>query len=151
MPGYTHLQIAQPISFGHHIMAYFEMFFRDSQRLQDCRKRLNYSPLGSAALAGTTFGIDRKFSSDKLNFYSPTSNSLDSVSDRDFAIEFCSVCSIIFMHLSRLSEEIIFWCSPMINFTSFRRFCTGSSIMPQKKNPDVAELARENQGEFLDT
>ena len=147
MPGFTHLQIAQPIIFGHHLMAWFEMLDRDHSRLQDCRGRLNQSPLGAAALAGTSYPIDRDYTAKLLGFDQPTANSLDSVSDRDFAIEFCSFASILFTHLSRISEEIILWASPQFNFIELPdRFCTGSSIMPQKKNPDVAELVRGKTG-----
>ena len=143
MPGFTHLQVAQPVTFGHHLMAWFEMLDRDYGRLQDCRVRLNQSPLGAAALAGTSYPIDRDLTARLLNFDGPTSNSLDSVSDRDFAIEFCSFASLLFTHLSRISEEIILWASTQFNFIELPdRFCTGSSIMPQKKNPDVAELVR---------
>ena len=143
MPGFTHLQIAQPLTFGHHLMAWFEKLDRDHGRLQDCRVRLNQSPLGSAALAGTSYPIDRHYTSQLLDFDQPTANSLDSVSDRDFAIEFCSFASLLFTHLSRMSEEIILWASAQFNFITLPdRFCTGSSIMPQKKNPDVAELVR---------
>ncbi len=143
MPGFTHLQTAQPVTFGHHLLAWNEMLERDFSRLIDCRERLNQCPLGSAALAGTTYPIDRQSSADKLGFAKPSENSLDSVSDRDFAIEFCSAASILMTHLSRISEELILWTSAQFNFIHLPdRFCTGSSIMPQKKNPDVPELVR---------
>ncbi|HEX4878815.1 MAG TPA: argininosuccinate lyase [Limnobacter sp.] len=147
MPGFTHLQVAQPVTFGHHLLAYAEMFERDLERMQDCRKRINRMPLGSAALAGTTFPINRNRTCELLGFESPTRNSLDSVSDRDFAIEFCAAASLVMMHISRLSEELIVWMSPRFGFIDLPdRFCTGSSIMPQKKNPDVPELARGKTG-----
>ena len=147
MPGFTHLQTAQPVSFGHHMMAWFEMLNRDYDRLIDCRKRVNLSPLGAAALAGTTFPIDRNFTAEQLGFDGPTRNSLDSVSDRDFAIELASFASILMMHLSRFSEELVLWTSAQFNFIDLPdRFCTGSSIMPQKKNPDVPELVRGKTG-----
>lgn len=147
MPGLTHLQIAQPVSFGHHLMAYFEMLKRDTNRLSDCRKRVNELPLGAAALAGTSYPINRKMVAKKLGFEDICKNSLDAVSDRDFAIEFCACAAIIMMHLSRLSEELILWVSPSFGFIKLNdRFCTGSSIMPQKKNPDVPELARGKTG-----
>ncbi|GLR26383.1 argininosuccinate lyase [Limnobacter litoralis] len=147
LPGFTHLQVAQPVTFGHHMMAYFEMFERDLERMQDCRKRINRLPLGAAALAGTTFPINRQRTCELLGFDSVTRNSLDSVSDRDFAIEFCAASSILMMHVSRLSEELILWMSPRYAFIDLPdRFCTGSSIMPQKKNPDVPELARGKTG-----
>ena len=147
MPGFTHLQTAQPVSFGHHLLAWFEMLDRDYQRLMDCRKRVNLSPLGAAALAGTTFPIDRHYTSDLLGFSAPTANSLDSVSDRDFAIELASAASIIMTHLSRFSEELVLWTSAQFDFIQLPdRFCTGSSIMPQKKNPDVPELVRGKSG-----
>lgn len=143
MPGFTHLQTAQPISFAHHLMAWFEMLVRDSERLTDTRKRINQMPLGSAALAGTTYPIDRTMTAYLLGFEGICQNSLDAVSDRDFAIEFASSASILMMHLSRMSEEIILWMSAQFNFVQVPdRFCTGSSIMPQKKNPDVPELVR---------
>ncbi len=143
MPGFTHLQTAQPVSFGHHVMAWFEMLNRDTQRLIDTRKRINQMPLGGAALAGTTFPIDRTITAELLGFEGICENSLDAVSDRDFAIEFLSACSILMMHLSRMSEEIILWMSAQFSFVQIPdRFCTGSSIMPQKKNPDVPELVR---------
>lgn len=147
MPGFTHLQVAQPVSFGHHMLAYAEMFGRDLERLRDCRKRANILPLGAAALAGTSYPLDREKVAEILNFDSITTNSLDSVSDRDFAIEFCSVASIAMMHISRLSEELVLWMSQQFSFIKLPdRFCTGSSIMPQKKNPDVPELARGKTG-----
>ena len=147
MPGFTHLQTAQPITFGHHILAWNEMLERDYSRLMDCRQRMNQSPLGSAALAGTTYPIDRHLTASLLGFDKPTENSLDSVSDRDFAIEFNSFASILLMHMSRFSEELVLWTSAQFNFISLPdRFCTGSSIMPQKKNPDVPELIRGKSG-----
>ena len=147
MPGFTHLQTAQPVSFGHHMMAWYEMLDRDYDRLLDCRKRVNLSPLGAAALAGTTYPIDRNFTAEQLGFDAPTRNSLDSVSDRDFAIELASFASILMMHLSRFSEELVLWTSAQFNFIDLPdRFCTGSSIMPQKKNPDVPELVRGKTG-----
>ena len=147
MPGFTHLQVAQPITFGHHLMAWFEMLVRDRERLQDCVKRINIMPLGAAALAGTSYPIDRNMTADLLGFSQPSANSLDSVSDRDFAIEFTAVGSIIMMHLSRFSEELILWSSAQFDFIDMPdAFCTGSSIMPQKKNPDVPELVRGKSG-----
>lgn len=147
MPGFTHLQTAQPVTFGHHLLAWYEMLNRDYSRLQDCRRRLNQSPLGAAALAGTTYPIDRELTASLLGFSQPTRNSLDSVSDRDFAIEFCSFAAILLTHLSRASEELILWTSSQFNFINLPdRFCTGSSIMPQKKNPDVPELVRGKTG-----
>ena len=147
MPGFTHMQVAQPVTFGHHLMAWFEMIERDYQRLTDCRRRVNIMPLGSAALAGTTFPIDRQFSAELLGFDRPGYNSLDSVSDRDFVIEFTACASLIMNHLSRWSEELVLWTSPLIDFIDLPdRFCTGSSIMPQKKNPDVPELVRGKSG-----
>jgi argininosuccinate lyase len=147
MPGFTHLQVAQPITFGHHLMAWFEMLSRDHERLQDCLKRINVMPLGAAALAGTSYPIDRQLTSDLLGFSRPSANSLDSVSDRDFAIEFTAVASLIMMHLSRFSEELILWSSAQFDFIDMPdAFCTGSSIMPQKKNPDVPELVRGKSG-----
>lgn len=147
MPGFTHLQVAQPITFGHHLMAWFEMLVRDRERLQDCVKRINIMPLGAAALAGTSYPIDRYMTADLLGFSQPSANSLDSVSDRDFAIEFTAVGSIIMMHLSRFSEELILWSSAQFDFIDMPdAFCTGSSIMPQKKNPDVPELVRGKSG-----
>ena len=147
LPGFTHLQVAQPVTFGHHLLAYAEMFARDYARLQDCRKRVNQLPLGAAALAGTSYPIDRERVAKTLNFDGVCRNSLDAVSDRDFAIEFCAAVSLTMTHISRLSEELILWMSPRIGFISLAdRFCTGSSIMPQKKNPDVPELARGKTG-----
>jgi argininosuccinate lyase len=147
MPGFTHLQTAQPITFGHHLLAYVEMLDRDRGRLADCRKRLNVSPLGSAALAGTSFPIDRAQTAAALGFDRPSSNSLDAVSDRDFALEFLSAAAISAMHLSRLAEEITIWCSAPFRFVRLTdAFTTGSSIMPQKRNPDAAELARAKTG-----
>jgi len=147
MPGFTHLQVAQPVTFGHHLMAYVEMLVRDVERMADCRRRVNRLPLGAAALAGTSFPIDRAFVARELGFDGICENSLDAVSDRDFAIEFTAAASIVMMHLSRLSEELILWMSPRIGFIDLAdRFCTGSSIMPQKKNPDVPELVRGKTG-----
>ena len=147
MPGFTHLQVAQPVTFGHHLMAWYEMLDRDHGRLRDCRQRLNQSPLGAAALAGTTFPIDREQTAIALGFTGPTNNSLDSVADRDFAIEFCAAAALILSHLSRMSEELILWASAQFGFINLPdRFCTGSSIMPQKKNPDVPELVRGKSG-----
>jgi argininosuccinate lyase len=147
MPGYTHLQVAQPILFSHHMMAYVEMLSRDRGRMEDCRKRLTALPLGAGALAGTTFPIDREYVAELLEFQEVTRNSLDSVSDRDFALEFISASSIIMMHLSRFSEELILWSSSEFGFVELSdSFCTGSSIMPQKKNPDVPELVRGKTG-----
>ncbi|PLX78421.1 MAG: argininosuccinate lyase [Desulfuromonas sp.] len=147
MPGYTHLQTAQPVLFAHHMLAYFEMFKRDSERMQDLRKRFNLLPLGAGALAGTTFPIDREWVAEQLGFDGVTRNSLDSVSDRDFAIEFCAAGSILMMHLSRFSEELVLWSSADFDFIELTdAFCTGSSIMPQKKNPDVPELVRGKTG-----
>ncbi len=147
MPGFTHLQVAQPISFAHHLMAYVEMLFRDAHRLTDCRKRVNRLPLGAAALAGTSYPIDRQMVAKELGFEGLCENSIDAVSDRDFAIEFVSTSALVMTHLSRLSEELILWMSPRYRFIDIAdRFCTGSSIMPQKKNPDVAELVRGKTG-----
>jgi argininosuccinate lyase len=147
MPGYTHLQVAQPVTFGHHLLAYVEMFERDRERLIDARRRVNRLPLGSAALAGTTFPIDRAFVAQRLGFEAICENSLDAVSDRDFAIEFCAAAAILMMHVSRLAEELVLWMNPRFGFVRLPdRFTTGSSIMPQKKNPDVAELARGKSG-----
>ncbi|MDR2189250.1 MAG: argininosuccinate lyase [Azonexus sp.] len=147
MPGFTHLQVAQPVTFGHHLLAYFEMFSRDAERFADCKKRVARLPLGAAALAGTTYPIDREFVAAELGFEGVCENSLDAVSDRDFAIEFCAACSLLMMHVSRLSEELVLWMNPAIGFIRIAdRFCTGSSIMPQKKNPDVPELARGKTG-----
>jgi argininosuccinate lyase len=143
MPGFTHLQIAQPVTFGHHLLAWREMVLRDRERLLDARRRTNRLPLGSAALAGTVYSLDRHFVAEQLGFDSVTENSLDAVSDRDFAIEFVGACALAMVHLSRWSEELILWASPMFGFVKLPdRFCTGSSIMPQKKNPDVPELVR---------
>ncbi len=143
MPGFTHLQVAQVITFGHHMLAWFEMIFRDRVRLQQCRASVNVMPLGSAALAGSSFALDREFVAKKLNFATPSHNSLDAVSDRDFAIEFCAFGAILFAHMSRIAEELVLWTSAQFNFIDLPdRFCTGSSIMPQKKNPDVPELVR---------
>ena len=146
-PGFTHLQTAQPVTFGHHMMAWFEMLSRDFDRLQDCRKRVNLSPLGSAALAGTTFPIDRDYTSKLLGFDCPSRNSLDAVSDRDFVIEIAAAGTLLMTHLSRFSEELVLWTSAQFNFIELPdSFCTGSSIMPQKKNPDVPELIRGKFG-----
>ncbi len=147
MPGFTHLQTAQPVTFGHHLMAWFEMLSRDYERFVDCRKRINVMPLGAAALAGTTYPIDRHYTAELLQFSSPANNSLDAVSDRDFAIEFCAASSLLLMHMTRMSEELVLWASAQFNFVDLPdRFCTGSSIMPQKKNPDVPELVRGKSG-----
>lgn len=147
MPGFTHLQTAQPITFGHHLLAWYEMLCRDKGRFQDCRRRLNVSPLGAAALAGTTYPIVRERSAQLLGFDGVCQNSLDAVSDRDFAIEFCAASATLLMHLSRFAEELILWNSAAFRFVDLPdRFCTGSSIMPQKKNPDVPELVRGKTG-----
>ena len=147
MPGLTHLQVAQPVSFAHHLLAYFEMLGRDRERLVECRKRVNRLPLGAAALAGTSFPIDRERVARELGFEGVAGNSLDAVSDRDFAIEFCADAAILMTHLSRFCEELILWMSPRFGFIDLAdRFCTGSSIMPQKKNPDVPELIRGKTG-----
>lgn len=147
MPGFTHMQVAQPVTFGHHMLAYVEMFERDRERLVDLRHRVNRSPLGAAALAGTTYPIDREFTAQLLGFEAVVQNSLDAVSDRDFAVEFCSAASLIMMHISRLSEELVYWMSQRFAFIRLPdRFTTGSSIMPQKKNPDVPETARGKSG-----
>jgi argininosuccinate lyase len=147
LPGFTHLQVAQPVTFGHHLLAYFEMLRRDRERFVDCRRRVNRLPLGAAALAGTTFPIDREAVASELGFEAVCENSLDAVSDRDFAIEFCAAASLVMTHVSRFSEELILWMSPRVGFIDLAdRFCTGSSIMPQKKNPDVPELARGKTG-----
>jgi len=147
MPGFTHLQVAQPISFAHHLMAYFEMLKRDAERLRDCRRRVNRLPLGAAALAGTSYPIKREMVAELLGFDGVCGNSLDAVSDRDFAIEFTACAALIMTHLSRFSEELILWMSPRFGFIDIAdRFCTGSSIMPQKKNPDVPELVRGKTG-----
>ena len=147
MPGFTHLQTAQPVTWGHHMMAYVEMFGRDLSRVRDARKRMNESPLGAAALAGTSFPIDRHMTAEALGFDRPSANSLDAVSDRDFALDFLSVASITAMHLSRFAEELVIWSSAQFRFVTLSdRFSTGSSIMPQKKNPDAAELIRAKVG-----
>jgi argininosuccinate lyase len=147
MPGFTHLQVAQPVTFGHHLMAYFEMLKRDAARFADCRKRINHLPLGAAALAGTSYPINRDMVAKTLGFDGVCENSLDAVSDRDFAIEFSAASAILMTHLSRFSEELILWSSPRFAFIDIAdRFCTGSSIMPQKKNPDVPELVRGKTG-----
>ena len=150
MPGFTHLQVAQPVTLGHHVLAWLEMLLRDLQRMLDCRKRVNIMPLGSAALAGTTYPIDRDYTAKLLGFDAVTENSLDAVSDRDFAIEFVSAASISMMHLSRMSEELILWSSAQFDFIEISdSYCTGSSIMPQKKNPDVPELVRGKTGRVM--
>ncbi|WJW75590.1 argininosuccinate lyase [Thiohalobacter sp. IOR34] len=147
MPGFTHLQVAMPVTFGHHLLAWFEMLERDRQRLKDCRRRMNVMPLGAAALAGTTYPIDRAYTAELLGFEAPAENSLDAVSDRDFAIEFTAAAALLMTHLSRCSEELILWTSAQFDFIDLPdRFCTGSSIMPQKKNPDVPELVRGKTG-----
>ena len=147
MPGFTHMQVAQPVTFGHHMLAYVEMFERDRERLLDLRHRVNRSPLGAAALAGTTYPIDREYTAELLGFEAVAQNSLDAVSDRDFAIEFCAASSVLMMHISRLSEELVVWMSQRFGFIKLPdRFTTGSSIMPQKKNPDVPETARGKSG-----
>jgi len=150
MPGFTHLQVAQPITFGHHMMAWVEMLRRDLGRLSDCSDRMNTMPLGAAALAGTTYPIDRNYTAEMLGFDAPAANSLDAVSDRDFAMEFMSAAAIIMVHLSRMSEELIMWSSAQFAFIDISdTYCTGSSIMPQKKNPDVAELTRGKSGRVI--
>jgi argininosuccinate lyase len=150
MPGFTHLQVAQPVTFGHHMMAWFEMLERDHGRLVDCRRRMNVMPLGAAALAGTSYPIDRAYTAELLGFDAPAENSLDAVSDRDFAIEFTAAASVLIMHLSRFSEELIIWSSAQFGFIELSdAFCTGSSIMPQKKNPDVPELIRGKSGRIF--
>lgn len=150
MPGFTHLQVAQPVTFGHHMMAYLEMFARDRARFQDCRERMNESPLGAAALAGTPYPIDRDMTASALGFARPMANSLDAVSARDFALEALSCASICATHLSRLAEEIVIWTSAQFNFISLSdKFTTGSSIMPQKRNPDAAELVRAKVGRIM--
>ncbi|RUQ39173.1 MAG: argininosuccinate lyase [Candidatus Competibacteraceae bacterium] len=147
MPGFTHLQVAQPVTFGHHLLAWFEMLKRDYERLLDCRKRVNIMPLGAAALAGTSYPLDRVYSAQLLGFSAPAANSLDAVSDRDFALEFTAAAAILMTHLSRMSEELVLWSSAQFDFIDLPdRFCTGSSIMPQKKNPDVPELVRGKTG-----
>jgi argininosuccinate lyase len=150
MPGFTHLQVAQPVTFGHHLLAYYEMLKRDRARLADCRRRANVLPLGAAALAGTSYPIDRERVARELGFEGVCANSLDAVSDRDFAIEFCAAAAILMVHLSRFCEELILWMNPRFGFVRLPdRFCTGSSIMPQKKNPDVPELARGKTGRVI--
>ncbi|MGB5835042.1 MAG: argininosuccinate lyase [Thiohalocapsa sp.] len=150
LPGFTHLQVAQPVTFGHHMMAWVEMLDRDAERLADCRKRANVMPLGAAALAGTSYPLDRAYTAEQLGFDRPAENSLDAVSDRDFAIEFSAAASILMMHLSRFSEELIIWSSAQFGFIELSdAFCTGSSIMPQKKNPDVPELIRGKTGRIF--
>jgi argininosuccinate lyase len=150
LPGFTHLQVAMPVSFGHHLLAWVEMLERDYQRMQECRQRVNIMPLGSAALAGTSFPIDRAYTARLLGFDSPAANSLDAVSDRDFVIEFCGAAALAMVHLSRFSEELVLWSSAQFNFIELPdRFCTGSSIMPQKKNPDVPELVRGKSGRVI--
>ncbi|CAA6604263.1 Argininosuccinate lyase [Rhodospirillaceae bacterium LM-1] len=150
MPGFTHLQTAQPVTFGHHLMAYVEMLARDAGRFQDARKRLNECPLGSAALAGTSFALDRHFVAQQLGFDRPTANSLDAVSDRDFAIEFLAAGAILAVHMSRLAEELVLWTTPQFGFVRLSdAFSTGSSIMPQKRNPDAAELSRAKAGRVI--
>ena len=147
MPGFTHLQPAQPVTFGHHMLAWFEMLLRDRERLHDCRRRVDVLPLGAAALAGTPYPIDRARTAELLGFAAIAENSLDAVSDRDFTIEFCAWAATTMMHLSRMSEELVLWTSPAFDFIDLPdRFCTGSSIMPQKKNPDVPELVRGKTG-----
>ena len=147
MPGFTHLQTAQPVTFGHHLLAWFEMLWRDSERLRDCRRRVDVMPLGAAALAGTSYPLDREFTANQLGFAALAENSLDAVSDRDFAIEFCAAGALLMTHLSRIAEELVLWTSAQFQFVELPdRFCTGSSIMPQKKNPDVAELVRGKSG-----
>ena len=147
MPGFTHLQVAQPVTFGHHLLAYVEMLCRDDERLAQCRARVNRLPLGAAALAGTSFPIQRERVARELGFEALCDNSLDAVSDRDFAVEFCAVASLVMVHLSRLAEELVIWSSPRFGFVRLpERYCTGSSIMPQKKNPDVPELVRGKSG-----
>jgi argininosuccinate lyase len=147
MPGFTHLQVAQPVTFGHHLLAYVEMFERDRERFADARRRINRLPLGAAALAGTGYPIDRNFVAERLGFEAVAANSLDAVSDRDFAVEFCAAAALAMMHVSRLAEELVLWMSPRFGFVRLPdRFTTGSSIMPQKKNPDVPELARGKTG-----
>jgi argininosuccinate lyase len=150
MPGFTHLQVAQPVTFGHHLLAYEAMLARDAERLADCRRRTNRLPLGSAALAGTSYPIDRQCVADELGFEGLCSNSLDAVSDRDFAVEFAAAAALVMVHLSRFAEELVLWSSPRYGFVTIAdRFCTGSSIMPQKRNPDVAELVRGKTGRVI--
>ena len=147
LPGFTHLQVAQPVTFGHHLLAWFEMLARDRERLRDCRARVNVMPLGSAALAGTSYPLDRDYTAKLLGFDAVSENSLDAVSDRDFAIEFAAAAALVMTHLSRFSEELVLWASAQFDFVNLPdRFCTGSSIMPQKKNPDVPELVRGKSG-----
>jgi argininosuccinate lyase len=147
MPGFTHLQVAQPVTLGYHLMAWFEMLERDHARLTDCRVRVNVMPLGSAALAGTGYPLDRHYTARLLDFERVSNNSLDAVSDRDFTIEFCAAGALIMTHLSRMAEELILWNAPLFRFIELPdRFCTGSSIMPQKKNPDVPEVVRGKTG-----
>ena len=147
LPGFTHLQVAQPVTFGHHLLAWFEMLTRDRERLRDCRARVNVMPLGSAALAGTSYPLDRAYTAKLLGFEAMSENSLDAVSDRDFAIEFAAAAALVMTHLSRFSEELVLWASAQFDFVNLPdRFCTGSSIMPQKKNPDVPELVRGKSG-----
>ncbi|MFT5449534.1 MAG: argininosuccinate lyase [Gammaproteobacteria bacterium] len=150
MPGFTHLQTAQPVTFGHHLLAWQEMLSRDRERFADCRKRVNRMPLGAAALAGTSYPIDRELTAQLLGFDTPCSNSLDAVSDRDFMIEFTAACSLVMVHLSRMSEELVLWSSAQFSFVTLSdAYCTGSSIMPQKKNPDVPELVRGKCGRVI--
>ena len=149
MPGYTHLQVAQPVTFGHHLLAYVEMLERDRERLKEARARVNRLPLGAAALAGTTFPIDRRRVARELGFEALCENSMDAVSDRDFAVEFCACAALAMVHLSRLAEELVLWASPRFGFVRLpEAYCTGSSIMPQKRNPDVPELVRGKTGYF---
>jgi argininosuccinate lyase len=150
MPGFTHLQVAQPVTFGHHLLAYVEMAARDRGRFADARKRANFCPLGAAALAGTAFPVDRAMTAKALGFTAPMTNSLDAVSDRDFVLETLAAAAITAVHLSRFAEEIVIWCSPLVGFISLSdRFTTGSSIMPQKRNPDAAELVRAKTGRIV--
>ena len=150
MPGFTHLQVAQPVTFGHHLMAYFEMFTRDAERLADCRRRVNRLPLGASALAGTSYPIDREAVARELGFDGVCQNSIDAVSDRDFAVEFVAAAALAMVHVSRLAEELVIWMNPRFGFVDLAdRFCTGSSIMPQKKNPDVPELMRGKSGRVI--
>jgi argininosuccinate lyase len=150
MPGFTHLQVAQPVTFGHHLMAYFEMFTRDAERLADCRRRVNRLPLGASALAGTSYPIDREAVARELGFDGVCENSIDAVSDRDFAVEFVAAAALAMVHVSRLAEELVIWMNPRFGFVDLAdRFCTGSSIMPQKKNPDVPELMRGKSGRVI--
>jgi argininosuccinate lyase len=150
MPGFTHLQVAMPVTFGHHMLAWFENLQRDRERLRDCLKRVNVMPLGAAALAGTSFPVDRHYTAELLGFDAPAENSLDAVSDRDFVIEFCACAALVLTHLSRFSEELILWASAQFDLVDLPdRFCTGSSIMPQKKNPDVPELVRGKTGRVV--